>query len=138
MMKRLILAASCGTLVAAVLMSLDLFFVDDRARTVLEALHGIATPLQTFVFMLAFLFVFGALPAIAIGAVLRRAGRASPATMVLMPAILYGLTLAEVAREMHDASLALECLPAMAAGGLTMFWILARGKFPRPVEPAFE
>ena len=69
-MKRLILAASCSTLVAALLMSLDVSFVDDHARTILQALHDVSTPAETFAFMLAFLYVFGALPAILIGAIL--------------------------------------------------------------------
>jgi hypothetical protein len=137
-MKCLILAASCSTLVAALLMSLDVLFVDDHARTILQALHDVSTPAETFAFMLAFLYVFGALPAILIGAILRSLGRASPATLVLSPAVLFLATLIEVAVRMGDASLALECLPAMAAGGLTMFWILSRGQIAPPAEPAFE
>ena len=137
-MKRLILAASCGTLVAALLMSLDVWFVDDRARTILQALHDVSTPVETFAFMLVFLFVFGALPAILIGAILRSLGRAAPATLVLSPAILFLATLIEVAVRMDEASLALECLPAMAAGGLTMFWILSRWGIASPDAPAFE
>jgi hypothetical protein len=132
-MRRLILAASCGTLIAAMLMSFDVFFVDQRPLAILDAVHGISTTPAAIAFMTGFLFVFGALPAIAIGWVLRRVGRAAPSTLVLAPAGLFLLTLAEVAYAMRDASLALECLPAMAAGGLVMFWILARETMPEPV-----
>ena len=134
-MKRLILAASCGTVVAAVLLSFDAFFVDDRPLAILDAVHGIAAPFAAMGFIVAFLFAFGALPAVLIGLVLRAAGRASPATLVGAPAILFLLILGEVAYAMRDASLALECLPALAAGGLAMFWVLARETMPKP---AFE
>lgn len=137
-MKRLILATSCGTLVAAVLLTFALLAADERALTILQAVYDVTTALQTFGFVLAFLFVFGALPAILIGVALRFFRRASPVTQVATPAILFLLTLAEIAREMGDASLALECLPAMAAGGLTMFWILASERIPQPLEAMFE
>jgi hypothetical protein len=127
-MKRLILATLCGTLLSALLLSLDLIFVDERAMTTLQALHNVTAPLAVFAFVSAILFVIGALPTILIGAILRYLHRASPATIVLTPAILFSLTLAEVALRMRDASLVLECLPALVAGGLAMFWVLASGK----------
>jgi hypothetical protein len=136
-MNRLILAAFGGTLVASVLLALDILFVDDRAQTILQTLHGVSTPLETFAFVLAILFTFGTLPTIAIGAILKSLRRASPQTLVLTPAILFLLTLTDVAAGTSDALLALEALPALAAGGVTMFWILAQGRIPQSIEPAF-
>ena len=48
------------------------------------------------------------------------------------------LFLIDVTARTADLSLALECLPALAAGGLAMFWILERGKIPRNMEQAFK
>jgi hypothetical protein len=134
-MKRLILATLCGTLLSAVLLSLDLMFVDERMLVILQALHNVTAPPEIFAFVFALLFVFGALPTIVIGAVLRHLRRASPTTLVLTPAILFSLILAEVSFRMQDASLALESLPALVAGGLAMLSVLA-WKSPSPMKMA--
>jgi hypothetical protein len=137
-MKRLVSAALCGTLVSAVLLSASLLFADQRALDIVQALHGVTNAVETFGFVLAFLLVFGALPAVVIGVVLKLFRRASPGTMVLTPAILFAMILIEIAREMDDAMLVAECLPAMAAGGAMMFWVLVSWKIPQPVEAVFE
>jgi hypothetical protein len=137
-MKRLILATLCGTFVSAVILTLSLSLADERAITLIRTLHGVTTPLGTFGFVLGFLIVFGALPAILLGAVLRYFSRASPVTLVLTPAILFLLTLAEITREMADVSLAYETLPAMIVGGGVMFQVLVTAKIPQNVEAAFE
>ena len=103
---RLILAAAVrGMLVSAVLLTASLLLADDRSLTIVRTLYGVTNAVQTFGFVLVFLAVFGALPAIAIGFVLRLVRRASPVTLVLTPAILFALTLVEIAREMREASL---------------------------------
>jgi hypothetical protein len=137
-MRRLILAALCGTLVSAVLLTASLLAADERALTIVRTLYGVPDALQTFVFVLGYLLVFGALPAIALGGVLMFFRRASPITLVLTPAILFTLTLGEVAREMREVSLVTECLPAMIVGGAAMFLILSRGRIQQPVEAVFE
>jgi hypothetical protein len=119
-----------------VLLSLDVLFVDERVMTILQELHNVTTPLEVFAFVAAILLAFGALPTILIGLILRSLHRASPTTMVLTPAILFSLILAEVALGMRDASLALESLPALVAGGLVMFCVLAWGKTIVPLEAA--
>jgi hypothetical protein len=137
-MRRLILATLCGMLVSAVLLTASLLLADDKALTIVRTLYGVTNAVQTFGFVLGFLAVFGAAPAIAIGFVLRLVRRASPVTLVLTPAILFALTLVEIAREMREASLVAECLPAMAIGGAVMFWILSSRRIPQPVEAVFE
>jgi hypothetical protein len=137
-MKRLILATSCGTLVSAVLLTASLLLAGEKALAIVQTLYGVANAIETFAFVLGFLAVFGTLPAIFIGFALRLFRRASPLTLVLTPTILFLLTLLEIARETDDAALVAECLPAMAAGGAVMYWILSRWKIPQPVEAAFE
>jgi hypothetical protein len=137
-MKRLILAAACGTLVSAVLLTASLLLAGEKALAILQTLYGATNAVQTFGFVLGFLAVFGATPAIVIGFVLKLFRRASPVTLVLTPAILFALTLVEIAREMREASLVAECLPAMAIGGAVMFWILSSPRIPQPVEAVFE
>ena len=137
-MKRLVIATLCGTVVSAVLLTASLVLADNRALDIIQALHGATNTVQTFGFVLGFLLLFGALPAIGIGAVLKLLRRASPFTLVLTPAILFVLTLIEIAREMREAALVAECLPAMAIGGAASFWILSRWPVPQPIEAAFE
>jgi len=137
-MTRLVLAALGGTLVSAALLSLDILFVDERALTILNTLHAVSAPLEIFAFVLLVLLAFGTLPAILIGAILKALRRASPETLVATPAMLFLLTTIDVAVGTGDVRLALECLPAMAAGGLAMFWVLARGKIPQVMEPVFK
>jgi hypothetical protein len=137
-MKRLIVAALCGTFVSAVLLTATLLLADERALGIIQALHGVTNAAQTFGFVLGFLVVFGALPAVPIGIVLKLVRRASPVTLVLTPAILFALTLIEIAREMGEAQLVAEGLPAIVLGGAVMFWILVSWQVPRPVEIVFE
>ncbi|GEM_PF-2671571 len=137
-MKRLIFATLCGTLVSAVSLTVNLLLTDEQALAAARTLYGVTTAPQVFGFVLGLLVVFGALPVILIGFVLRLFRRASPVTLVLTPAILFLLTLVETAREMSDDSLAYECLPAMVVGGGVMFRLLVIAKIPQSVEPVFE
>lgn len=97
-----------------------------------------SAPLEIFAFVLFVLLAFGTSPAILTGAILKGLRRAKPETLVLTPAILFLLTTIGVAVGTGDDWLALECLPAMVAGGLVMFWVLARGKIPQVMEPVFK
>lgn len=77
----------------------------------------------------------GALPTVLIGAVLMAFKRANAATLVLTPAILFLLILAEIG----DTRLAYVLLPAMLTGAAAMLWLLASAKpAPEPVHLVFE
>ena len=138
-MKRLIAATFLGTLVSAVVLFARLALSDLAPLAIVETMFDLPSAARTFGLILAALLVAGGIPAVVIGGVLMYLRRASPVTLVLTPTILFVLVLAEVARETHDATLALDCLPAMAGGGLAMFlWLSRRAPIPQPVEAVFE
>lgn len=137
-MKRLIVATLAGTLVSAVVLFVKLALTDPEALAIAETVFGAPDAATTFGTILLALAVAGGIPTVLIGAALMLSRRASPVTLVLTPAILFLFVLIEIARETRDATLQLDCLPAMAVGGAAMFWILRRWKIPQPVEAVFE
>jgi hypothetical protein len=136
-MKRLIVATLAGTLASAVVLFVKLALSDPASLAVVESRFG-PGPATAFGAILLALAISGGVPAVLIGVALMFFRRASPVTLVLTPAILFLFVLTEVARETHDATLQFDCLPAMAAGGAAMFWILWLWKIPQPVEAVFE
>lgn len=137
-MKRLIVATLAGTLISAVVLFVKLVLSDPESLAVIESRFDAPGAATTFGTILLALAAAGGVPTVLIGAALMFFRRASPVTLVLTPAILFLLVLTEIARETRDATLQLDCLPAMAAGGAAMFWILWLWKIPQPVEAVFE
>jgi len=135
--SRLIVASLCGTALAAVVVFGGLLLHDDGAFTTLQAIYKLTTWGEMFGAIVAILLLFGAGPTIVIGAVLMAVKRSSPILLVLTPATLFLFTLIEMVRETRDATLALRILPAMVAGGLVMFAMLAR-PVAEPPEKVFE
>lgn len=136
-MSRLIVATLCGTTLAAVIVFGGLLLQDDGAFTTLQAIYKLTTWGEMFGAVAAVLLLFGAAPTIVIGTVLMLVKRSSPILLVLTPAALFLFTLIEVVREMRDATLALQVLPAMVVGGLLMFAMLSR-PVAEPPERVFE
>ncbi len=137
-MKRLIVATLFGTLISAVVLFVKLALSDPTSLAIVETLFNAPDAATTFGTILLALAIAGGIPTVLIGAALMLSRRASPVTLVLAPAILFLLVLIEVARETRDATLGLDCLPAMAVGGAAMFWILWLWKIPQSVEAVFE
>jgi hypothetical protein len=137
-MKRLIVATLVGTLISAAALFVKLALSDPASLAVIESRFDAPDAATTFGTVLLALAVAGGIPTVLIGATLMFFRRASPVTLVLTPAILFLFVLTEVARETRDATLQLDCLPAMAAGGAAMFWILWLWKVPQPIEAVFE
>ena len=137
-MKRLIVATLVGTLTSAVVLFVKLVLSDPASLAVIESRFDAPGAPATFGAILLALAVAGGIPTVLIGAGLMFFRRASPVTLVLTPAILFLLVLIEIARETRDATLGLDCLPAMTFGGAAMFLILWLWKIPQPVEAVFE
>ncbi len=129
---RLVLATLGGSLVGTTVLLATIVAMGGSDWDMLLPEQGLGTAVaRLYLAVLA----AGVLPTVFIGSVLIGLKRASAATLVLTPAILFALILAR----MGDAHLALVLLPAMVTGGGAMLWWLASAPpAPEPVHLVFE
>jgi len=122
---RFIAATVAGSIVGTAILLTYVVRFDGADWDLMHIALNANTTLQAVAASYLVVVLGGVLPTLFIGFALMAFERRSPLMLVLAPATLFVFILAEMARETNDMLLPLLALPALMAGGATMFGILS-------------